>query len=221
MIQIGEITSIPYTKYSNKKKDVHYTYLFEFLNNDKNPIQIITPTMELVSDINISEIETKIKGNNISCNVKLNIINKTDRELFCLKIKSIETEIYNLIRKDYKYIQIFKSNGIEIIQTKREMKDTICECINKKDVIIGTLSIMGYITLQNTFEIIYTLEKIKYQDVLDEIFNILLKDENLLNKVEEELENKINNEEKITILDIKSVNDVEFLQSEINKLINE
>ena len=101
------------------------------------------------------------------------------------------------------------------------MKDGICECINKKDVLIGTLSIMGCITLQNTFEIIYTLENIKCHDIIDEIFNILLKDENLLNMVQEELENNIINDEKITICDIKSVNDVEFLQSEINKLINE
>jgi hypothetical protein len=221
MIQIGEITSIPYTKHFNNKKDIQYTYLFEFLNNDKTPITIITPKMRLKSDINISDIETKIKGNSISCNIKLNIINKTDMELFCLKIKSIETEIYNLICKDYKYIQFCNNNGIEVIQTRREMKDTICECINKKDVIIGTLSIMGCITLQNTFEFIYTLEKIKCRDVLDEIFNLLLKDENLLNKVEEELENKINSEEKIIICDIKTVDDVEFLQSEINKLINE
>jgi hypothetical protein len=222
MIQIGEITSIPYTKYpNNNKKDTHFTYLFEILNNDKSPIEIITPEMELSSDINISDIETKIKGNSISCNIKLNIINRTDRELFYLKIKTIETEIYNLICKDYKYIQFCNNNGIEIIQTTREMKDTICECINKKDIIIGTLSIMGCITLQNTFEFIYTLEKIKYRDILDEIFNLLLNDDDLLNNIEEELENKIGNDENITICDIKTVDDVEFLQSEINKLINE
>ena len=101
------------------------------------------------------------------------------------------------------------------------MKDTICECINKKDIIVGTLSIMGCITVQNTFEFIYTLEQIKYRDVLDEIFNLLLKDEDLLNNVEEDLENKIGNDENIIICDIKTVDDVEFLQSEINKLINE
>jgi hypothetical protein len=65
------------------------------------------------------------------------------------------------------------------------------------------------------------LEKISWYDIVDEIFNILLKDEDLFNKVEEELENTIINDEKITICDIKTVNDVEFLQSEINKLINE
>ena len=105
------------------------------------------------------------------------------------------------------------------------MKDNICDCIDKKEQIIGTLSIMGCITIQNTFELIYTLEKIKCQDVLDEIFNILLENENLLNNVKEELYNKIEgsrkNEELITICDIKSVEDVEFLQSEINKIINE
>ena len=220
MIKMGEITSIPYTKCYNKKKYTYYTYLIEFLNQDNTSIEIITPEMKLSTDMNIMDIETKVKGNNISYNVKLNIKNKKDRGIFCLKIKSIEDEIYSLIRKDYKYIQNFNSR-IENIQTKYEMKDNIYECINNKDALIGTLSIMGCITLQNTFEIIYTLEKIKCHDVIDEIFNILLNDENLLNTVEEELENKINNDEKITICDIKSVNDVEFLQSEINKLINE
>jgi len=219
MIKIGEITSVPYTKCYNKKKYTYYTYLIEFLNEDDTPVEISTPKMELSSDIDITNMETKIKGNNISYNVKLNIRNKKDRELYCLKIKSIEREIYHLIRKDYTYIQIF-NNRIENIQTKYHMKDNIRECINKKDVLVGTLSIMGCITLQNTFEIIYTLEKIECCDIIDEIFNILLNDENLLNKVEEELEIKLN-DEKITICDIKSVNDVEFLQSEINKLINE
>ena len=225
MIQIGEITCIPYTSFRNKKNDTRYTYLFEFLNNDNTPVDIITPKTSLVADMNIPNIETKIKGNYISCNVKLNIIDKKDRDLFYLKLKSIEEEIYNLIRKDYSYIQIFNSFGIENIQTKYEMKDTICECISKNEYIIGTISIMGCITLQNTFEIIYTLEKIKSIDILDEIFNILFEDENLLNNIEEELYDKIENKRKcqeiITICDIKSVEDVEFLQSEINKIINE
>jgi len=226
MISVGEITPIPCTiSSSNKKQYTHYTYLFEFLNNDNNPIEIITPISEIVSDANISDIETKIKGNSILCNVKLNIKNDNDRNLFSLKIQSIEDEIYKLIRRDYKYIQISNNRGIKNIQTKYEMKDNICECIDKKEQIIGTLSIMGCITIQNTFELIYTLEKIKCQDVLDEIFNILLENENLLNNVKEELYNKIEgggkNEELITICDIKSVEDVEFLQSEINKIINE
>jgi hypothetical protein len=226
MISIGEITPIPCTILSsNKKQYTHYTYLFEFLNDDNNPIEITTPISEIVSDANISDIETKIKGNSILCNVKLNIKNDNDRSLFSLKIQSIEDEIYKLIRKDYKYIQISNNRGIENIQTKYEMKDNICDCIDKKEQIIGTLSIMGCITIQNTFELIYTLEKIKCQDVLDEIFNILLENENLLNNVKEELYNKIEgsrkNEELITICDIKSVEDVEFLQSEINKIINE
>jgi hypothetical protein len=226
MISVGEITPIPCTiSSSNKKQYTHYTYLFEFLNNDNNPIEIITPISEIVSYANISDIETKIKGNSILCNVKLNIKNDNDRNLFSLKIQSIEDEIYKLIRRDYKYIQISNNRGIENIQTKYEMKDNICECIYKKKQIIGTLSIMGCITIQNTFELIYTLEKIKCQDVLDEIFNILLENENLLNNVKEELYNKIEwgrkNEELITICDIKSVEDVEFLQSEINKIINE
>ena len=226
MISIGEITPIPCTILSsNKKQYTHYTYLFEFLNDDNNPIEITTPISEIVSDANISDIETKIKGNSILCNIKLNIKNNNDRSLFSLKIQSIEDEIYKLIRKDYKYIQISNNRGIENIQTKYEMKDNICDCIDKKEQIIGTLSIMGCITIQNTFELIYTLEKIKCQDVLDEIFNILLENENLLNNVKEELYNKIEgsrkNEELITICDIKSVEDVEFLQSEINKIINE
>lgn len=226
MISIGEITPIPCTILSsNKKQYTHYTYLFEFLNDDNNPIEITTPISEIVSDANISDIETKIKGNSILCNVKLNIKNDNDMSLFSLKIQSIEDEIYKLIRKDYKYIQISNNRGIENIQTKYEMKDNICDCIDKKEQIIGTLSIMGCITIQNTFELIYTLEKIKCQDVLDEIFNILLENENLLNNVKEELYNKIEgsrkNEELITICDIKSVEDVEFLQSEINKIINE
>lgn len=226
MISIGEITPIPCTILSsNKKQYTHYTYLFEFLNDDNNPIEITTPISEIVSDANISDIETKIKGNSILCNIKLNIKNDNDRSLFSLKIQSIEDEIYKLIRKDYKYIQISNNRGIENIQTKYEMKDNICDCIDKKEQIIGTLSIMGCITIQNTFELIYTLEKIKCQDVLDEIFNILLENENLLNNVKEELYNKIEgsrkNEELITICDIKSVEDVEFLQSEINKIINE
>lgn len=226
MISIGEITPIPCTILSsNKKQYTHYTYLFEFLNDDNNLIEITTPISEIVSDANISDIETKIKGNSILCNIKLNIKNDNDRSLFSLKIQSIEDEIYKLIRKDYKYIQISNNRGIENIQTKYEMKDNICDCIDKKEQIIGTLSIMGCITIQNTFELIYTLEKIKCQDVLDEIFNILLENENLLNNVKEELYNKIEgsrkNEELITICDIKSVEDVEFLQSEINKIINE
>ena len=226
MISMGEITSIPCTlSSSNKKKYTHYTYLFEFLDNDGKPIEIITPITEIVTDMNISVIETKIKGNSISCNVKLNIRNKNDNDLFSLKIQSIEDEIYKLIRKDYKYIQISNNRGIKNIQTKYEMKDSICDCITKKEEIIGTLSIIGCITIQNTFEVIYTLEKIKCRDVLDEIFNILLENENLLNNVEEELYDKIEknrkNEEKITICDIKSVEDVEFLQNEINKIINE
>lgn len=226
MISVGEITPIPCTiSSSNKKQYTHYTYLFEFLNNDNNPIEIITPISEIVSDANISDIETKIKGNSILCNVKLNIKNNNDRKMFSLKIQSIEDEIYKLIRKDYKYIQISNNRGIENIQTKYEMKDNIYDCINKKEQIIGTISIMGCITIQNTFELIYTLEKIKCQDVLDEIFNILLEDEKLLNNVKEEIYNKIGgnrkNEEIITICDIKSVEDVEFLQSEINKIINE
>jgi hypothetical protein len=226
MISVGEITPIPCTiSSSNKKQYTHYTYLFEFLNNDNNPIEITTPISEIVSDANISDIETKIKGNSILCNVKLNIKNDNDRNLFFLKIQSIEDEIYKLIRRDYKYIQISNNRGIENIQTKYEMKDNICDCIDKKEQIIGTLSIMGCITIQNTFELIYTLEKIKCQDVLDEIFNILLENENLLNNVKEELYNKIEgirkNGELITICDIKSVEDVEFLQSEINKIINE
>lgn len=226
MISIGEITPIPCTILSsNKKQYTHYTYLFEFLNDDNNPIEITTPISEIVSDANISDIETKIKGNSILCNIKLNIKNDNDMNLFSLKIQSIEDEIYKLIRKDYKYIQISNNRGIENIQTKYEMKDNICDCIDKKEQIIGTLSIMGCITIQNTFELIYTLEKIKCQDVLDEIFNILLENENLLNNVKEELYNKIEgsrkNEELITICDIKSVEDVEFLQSEINKIINE
>ena len=175
MISIGEITPIPCTILSsNKKQYTHYTYLFEFLNDDNNPIEITTPISEIVSDANISDIETKIKGNSILCNIKLNIKNNNDRSLFSLKIQSIEDEIYKLIRKDYKYIQISNNRGIENIQTKYEMKDNICDCIDKKEQIIGTLSIMGCITIQNTFELIYTLEKIKCQDVLDEIFNILL-----------------------------------------------
>ena len=226
MINVGEITPIPcIILSSNKKHYTHYTYLFEFLNNDKSSIEIITPITEIVSDANIFDIETKIKGNSMLCNVKLNIKNDNDRIVFSSKIQSIEDEIYNLIRRDYKYIQISNNRGIENIQTKYEMKDNICDCINKKEQIIGTLSIMGCITIQNTFELIYTLEKIKCQDVLDEIFNILLENENLLNNVKEELYNKIEgsrkNEESITICDIKSVEDVEFLQSEINKLINE
>jgi hypothetical protein len=226
MIIIGEITSIPsMISSSNKKQYTHYTYLFKFLTCDSNPIEIITPISELVLDDNISDIETKIKGNSILCNVKLNIKNKNDRKLFSLKIQSIEDEIYKLIRKDYKYIQLSNNRGIENIQSKYEMKDTICECINKKKQIIGTLSIMGCITFQNTFEIIYTLKKIECHDVLDEIFNILLENENLLNIVEEELYDKIENneddEELITICDIKSVKDVEFLQNELNKIINE
>lgn len=226
MISVGEITPIPCTiSSSNKKQYTHYTYLFEFLNNDNNPIEIITPISEIVSDANISDIETKIKGNSILCNVKLNIKNNNDRKMFSLKIQSIEDEIYKLIRKDYKYIQISNNRGIENIQTKYEMKDNIYDCITKKEQIIGTITIMGCITIQNTFELIYTLEKIKCQDVLDEIFNILLEDEKLLNNVKEEIYNKIGgnrkNEEIITICDIKSVEDVEFLQSEINKIINE
>jgi hypothetical protein len=221
MINIGEITTIPCMISSlNKKKYTHYTYLFEFLNNDGNPIEIITPITEIITDVNISVIETKIKGNSISCNVKLNIENKNDNELFFLKIKSIEDEIYKLIRRDYKYIQISNNRGIENIQTKYEMKDNICDCINKKQQLIGTLSIMGCITIQNTFEVIYTLEKIKCQNVLDEIFNILLENKNLLNNIEEELYDK-KDDEIITICDIKSVEDVEFLQNEINKIINE
>jgi hypothetical protein len=198
MINVGEIISIPCTLSSSNKK---YTYLFEFIDNDGKPVEIITPITEMVTDMNISVIETKIKGNSVSCNVKLNIRNRNDIKLFSLKIQSIEDEIYKLIRKDYKYIQISNNCGIENIQTKYEMKDSICECINKKEQIIGTLSIMGCITIQNTFELIYTLEKIKCQDVLDEILNILLENENLLNNVEEELYNKIEknrkNEEKI------------------------
>ena len=221
MINIGEITTIPCVISSlNKKKYTHYTYLFEFLNNDGTPIEIITPITEIITDVNISVIETKIKGNSISCNVKLNIENKNDKELFFLKIQSIEDEIYKLIHRDYKYIQISNNRGIENIQTKYEMKDNICDCINKKQRIIGTISIMGCITIQNTFEVIYTLEKIKCQDVLDEIFNILLENKNLLNNIEEELYDK-KDDEIITICDIKSVEDVEFLQNEINKIINE
>ena len=216
MINIGEITTIPCVK----KRYTHYTYLFEFLDNDGTPFEIITPITEIITDVNISVIETKIKGNSISCNVKLNIENKNDKELFFLKIQSIEDEIYKLIRRDYKYIQISNNRGIENIQTKYEMKDNICDCINKKQRIIGTLSIMGCITIQNTFEVIYTLEKIKCQDVLDEIFNILLENKNLLNNIEEELYDK-KDDEIITICDIKSVEDVEFLQNEINKIINE
>lgn len=225
MIKIGEITCIPYTLPMGKKKYTQYTYLFEFLNNNNNPIEIITPKTTLIVDMNISNIETKIKGNYISCNVKLNIVDEKDRSLFYLNLKSIEDEIYNLIRKDYSYIQIFKSFGIENIQTRHEMKDTICECISNNDCIIGNISIMGCITLQNTFEIIYTLEKIKVIDVVDEIINILSENENLLNTIKEELYDKIENNKKcdeiITICDIKSVEDVEFLQSEINKIINE
>jgi hypothetical protein len=226
LIIFGEITPIPcIVSSSNKKQYTHYTYLFEFLNNDGNPIEIITPISEIVADVNISDIETKIKGNSILCNVKLNIKNKNDKNLFSLKIQSIEDEIYKLIRRDYKYIQFSNNRGIENIQSKYEMKDDICECINKKKQLIGTLSIMGCITFQNTFEIIYTLKKIKCQDVLDEIFNILLENEILFNSVEEELYDKIEKnkegEELITICDIKSVKDVEFLQNEINKIINE
>lgn len=225
MIKIGEITCVPYTLSLGKKKYTQYTYLFEFLNNNNIPLEIITPKMRLMVDMNISNIETKIKGNYISCNVKLNIVDEKDMELFYLNLKSIEDEIYNLIRKNYSYIQIFKSPGIEKIQTRHEMKDAIYECIRNNDCIIGNISIMGCITLQNTFEIIYTLEKIKDVDVVDEIINILSEDENLLNTIKEELYNKIENNRKsdeiITICDIKSVEDVEFLQSEINKIINE
>jgi hypothetical protein len=226
MIIVGEITSIPCTiSSSSKKQYTHYTYLFEFLKNDKSPIEIITPISEIVSDANISDIETKIKGNSMLCNIKLKIKNDNDRNVFYSKIQSIEDEIYKLIRRDYKYIQISNNRGIENIQTKYEMKDNICDCINKKEQIVGIVSIMGCITIQNTFELIYTLEKIKCQDVLDEIFNILLENENLLNNVKEEIYNEIEgnikNEGLITICDIKSVEDVEFLQSEINKIINE
>ena len=224
MIILGEITSIPCMISSyNKEQYTHYTYLFEFLNSDKTPFEITTPITELVTDMNIYEIETKIKGNSISRNLKLNIIDKNDSNLFSLKIQSIETEIYNLIRKNYKYIQISNNCGIENIQTKYEMKDNICECINKKKQIKCFISIMGCITIQNTFEIIYTLEKIKRRVVIDEIFNLLLENEDLLENVEEELYNKKNKntEEIITICDIKSVKDVEFLQTEINKIINE
>ena len=217
MIILGEITSIPCMSSSSNKN----IYLFEFLNSDKTPIEIITPITELVTDMNIYDIETKIKGNSISCNVKLNIIDKRDNHLFSSKIQSIESEIYNLIHRDYKHIQISNNRGIENIQTKYEMKDNICECIHKKEKLIGIISIMGCITIQNTFELIYTLEKIKQRDVLDEIFNILLENENLLENVKEELYNEIKINETITICDIKSVKDVEFLQSEINKLINE
>jgi hypothetical protein len=226
MIQIGEITRIPYTTFRGRKKYTRYTYLIEFLNKDNNvPIEIITPKTTLKSDMNILNIETKIKGDYISCNVKLNIIDKTNSNSFYLKVKSIEDEIYNLIRNDYSYIQIIRGFGIENIQTKTEMKDAIHECIRNNDYITGTISIMGCITLQNTFEIIYTLEKIKKINIINEIINILHEDENLLNIIEEELYDKIENKKKggetITICDIKTVEDVEFLQSEINKIINE
>jgi hypothetical protein len=60
MIQIGEITSIPYTKYpNNNKKDTHFTYLFEILNNDKTPIEIIK-SIEETYDPNIV-IANKLK----------------------------------------------------------------------------------------------------------------------------------------------------------------
>jgi len=206
MITIGNVTSIPYIKYdsSNNKTHTYYTYVFEFLNDDGTPLEIITPKTKL---------EVKNKED-----VKLNITNTCDNDLFFQKIKTIEYEIYDLIRNDYKYTHFFHTNGIENIKIRDEMKDNIYECINTNNVIMGTISIIGFITIQHTFEIVYTLEKIKYYDVLDEIFDILSENTTLIETVKEELDCE---KETITIYDIKSAEEAENLQNEIIKLINE
>jgi len=229
MITIGEIKSIPYTFSVNNASYTRFSYVIEFLTKEnKSQLVLTTPETVLVSDTNLYNIEKKIKGNFISCNVKLDIVDKSSAVGFYKKLTDIETEIYNLVRREYSYIQIFNKssrvNGIENIQTKYEMKDDICDCIQEGKYVICSISVIGCITLQNTFEIIYTLEKIKKVSIVDEIYNILRTDSRLLEKIEEELYDKIEDEtqeREITICDITSVKEVEFLQNEINKIINE
>lgn len=228
MISIGEIKSIPYTFSVNNSNYTRFSYVLEFLNK-KNKSQLIltTPECVLVSATNLNYIEKKIKGNFVSCTVKLNITDETIANSFYKSISDMEAEIYNLVRREYNYIQIFNKlsfvNGIENIQTKYEMKDDVYNCIREGKYIVCSISVIGCITLQNTFEIIYTLEKIENVNIVDEIYNILIQDRGLLKNIEEELYDKIKDElpeKEITICDITSVKEVEYLQNEINKLMN-
>jgi hypothetical protein len=228
MISIGEIKSIPYTFSVNNSKYTRFSYVLEFLNK-KNKSQMIltTPECVLVSATNSNYIEKKIKGNFVSCTVKLNITDETIANSFYKSISDMEAEIYNLVRREYNYIQIFNKlsfvNGIENIQTKYEMKDDVYNCIREGKYIVCSISVIGCITLQNTFEIIYTLEKIENVNIVDEIYNILIQDRGLLKNIEDELYDKIKDElpeKEITICDITSVKEVEYLQNEINKLMN-
>lgn len=228
MISIGEIKSIPYTFSVNNSNYTRFSYVLEFLNK-KNKSQLIltTPECVLVSATNLNYIEKKIKGNFVSCTVKLNITDETIANSFYKSISDMEAEIYNLVRREYNYIQIFNKlsfvNGIENIQTKYEMKDDVYNCIREGKYIVCSISVIGCITLQNTFEIIYTLEKIENVNIVDEIYNILIQDRGLLKNIEEELYDKIKDElpeKEIIICDITSVKEVEYLQNEINKLMN-
>lgn len=228
MISIGEIKSIPYTFSVNNSNYTRFSYVLEFLNKKNNSQLILTtPESVLVSATNLNYIEKKIKGNFVSCTVKLNITDETIANSFYKSISDMETEIYNLVRREYNYIQIFNKlsfvNGIENIQTKYEMKDDVYNCIREGKYIVCSISVIGCITLQNTFEIIYTLEKIENVNIVDEIYNILIQDRGLLKNIEEELYDKIKDElpeKEITICDITSVKEVEYLQNEINKLMN-
>jgi len=228
MISIGEIKSIPYTFSVNNSNYTRFSYVIEFLNKKNNSQLILTtPESVLVSATNLNCIEKKIKGNFVSCTVKLDITDETNANIFYKSISDMETEIYNLVRREYNYIQIFNKisfvNGIENIQTKYEMKDDVYNCIQEGTYIVCSISVIGCITLQNTFEIIYTLEKIENVNIVDEIYNILIQDRGLLKNIEEELYDKIKDElpeKEITICDITSVKEVEYLQNEINKLMN-
>ena len=228
MIRMGDIKSIPYTFSVNDSSYTRFSYVIEFLNKqNKSQLIFTTPECVLISRTNLNDIEKKIKGNYVSCTIKLNIDDKSVTDTFYKNISDMETEIYNLVRNEYNYIQIFNNrtliNGIENIQTKYEMKDDIYECIREGSYVVCSISVIGCITLQNTFEIIYTLEKIKRVNIVGEIYNILIQDSRLLKNIEEELYDKIEGEipeTEITICDITSVKDVEYLQNEINKLMN-
>lgn len=228
MISIGEIKSIPYTFSVNNSNYTRFSYVLEFLNKKNNSqLVLTTPECVLISATNLNGIEKKIKGNFVSCSVKLNIPDEASVGSFYKSISDMETEIYNLVRKEYNYIQIFNKvsfvNGIENIQTKYEMNDDIYDCIREGKYVVCSISVIGCITLQNTFEIIYTLEKINNVNIVGEIYNILIQNTQLLKNIEEELYDKIKvelPETEITICDITSVKEVEYLQNEINKLMN-